>query len=173
MQLFCVVLFGCTLRLRFALESSFGPLGDDICLSISFFAAGRFSWSILSNLNLLQSLMTPFGPMEGTSSIFFSIIERLLEDISATFLLLCKMTICSSALNHWQAMCLVLIWGLKLHPNPPGSVLIAWLLHKKKKKIRTSVKLLELYDLYFALVFQFSSVCTLNHPNHCCLICLL
>lgn len=54
---------GSTLRLRFALESSFDLLGDDICLSSSFLAEGKFSWSILSSLNLLQSLMTPFGPV--------------------------------------------------------------------------------------------------------------
>lgn len=63
-----------TLRFRFVLELSFALLGDDICLSSSFFAGGKFSWSILSNLNLLQSLMTPFGPEEA-NIILYSVTE--------------------------------------------------------------------------------------------------
>lgn len=68
--------FGCTLRLRFALVLSFGPLGDDICLSSSLFAGGKFSCSMLSNLNLLQSLITPLGPVDMTNSILYSVIGR-------------------------------------------------------------------------------------------------
>lgn len=36
--------------------------GEDICLSISFLLRGKESPSSLSNLNFLQSLITPLGP---------------------------------------------------------------------------------------------------------------
>lgn len=36
--------------------------GEDICLSISFLLGGKESPSSLSNLNFLQSLITPLGP---------------------------------------------------------------------------------------------------------------
>lgn len=36
--------------------------GEDICLSISFLLRGKESASSLSNLNFLQSLITPLGP---------------------------------------------------------------------------------------------------------------
>lgn len=61
-----------TLRLRFPLEVSFALLGDDICLSSSLFAGFKFSWSMLSNLNLLQSLITPLGPTEKADSCLCS-----------------------------------------------------------------------------------------------------
>lgn len=36
--------------------------GDDICLRISFLLEDKESLSSLSNLNFLQSLITPLGP---------------------------------------------------------------------------------------------------------------
>ena len=106
--------FGYTLRLRFALESSFGPPGVDICLSSSLFAGGKFSCSMLSNLNLLQSLITPLGPVDMTNSILYSgfagcgIMEYYSQNLLSrhklstiftmsgriTTLLLCKMAMC-------------------------------------------------------------------------------
>lgn len=74
----------CTLRLRFDLEESFTLLGDDICLSSSLFAGGKFSWSILSNLNLLQSLMTPFGPVENVNSCLWELVDGNNKFLSLT-----------------------------------------------------------------------------------------
>lgn len=55
-----------TLRLNLSLVSLSSLLkdlcGEDICLRISFLLKDKESLSSLSNLNFLQSLITPLGP---------------------------------------------------------------------------------------------------------------
>lgn len=58
--------FSLTLRQNLSLVSLSSLLkdlcGEDICLRISFLLKGKESLSSLSNLNFLQSLITPLGP---------------------------------------------------------------------------------------------------------------
>lgn len=60
MTVCCEVLFSYTFLLSLSLSSS---RGLDICLSSSLLLWGTV-WSTLSNLNLRQSLITPFGPAD-------------------------------------------------------------------------------------------------------------
>ena len=58
---------------------SLGFCGDDICLRSSLLAGGMLSWSMLSSLNLLQSLITPFGPVVGQNTGVLKVINASIQ----------------------------------------------------------------------------------------------